>query len=868
MAIGLGWLQLGALLLVLTATVVGAALVFRGEAHAVDDSNHGWAARAADELHEHVGQAAAILGGIQGLYLASDGVMTPTAFERFAAIPLRDSSLLGISWVPRVAAADRVDFERTTGVRIAGFGPAGPRAATPRAEYFPLLYIAPRTPDTVAVTGLDISTDPAARAPLEAARDTDRPAMGPPSVIGGDQAAAGVVLLRAVYAPGAPTRTVAQRRAALRGYATGVYLNARLGAVIAETIPAGARAQVIDDGEVLSGPSGRIGGAAESTTVAGRRWTVRVDTGARPALTPSLLVLLAGLTFGGLLGLVLAQANRRERLSRLAQAAGLRRESEQSALRRVATAVAANADPEEFFRIVAHEAAGLLGAEYGAVIRFQGDEGVVASFGGPNAVPNGHRILLTDGAGVLAQVARSGAPARVQSYATLLEDPAYAPIRSFGWRGSVAAPVRLAGELWGAVAVATAATTPFADDAEARLAEFAALVGMGIADAEARAGLRASQEELRRQVSIVRAVLDTAPEAIRMVDPAGRTVVANAAADRLIAEIGAGRTYASAHEWFEVLADKTVDPEGSRAFALALAEDLEGTVAEEYELSGSGRIFRCYSAPVRVGADSGSILGRVFITAEVTDERRHERAKDEFTQLASHELRTPLTSILGYLEVLLDGDAGELAPEQRRFLDVIDRNAQRLLRLVGDLLVVARADGGRLSVELDPIDLGAIAAGCAENADPVAQERHIALEVEVEPLVLRGDGSRLAGVVDNLLSNALKFTPPSGRILVRARAEGGRAILEVADTGVGIPAAEQGFLFERFYRTEAARRAAVPGTGLGLAISRMIVEAHGGTIGVESEEGRGTTFRVELPLAGAGRDASGASLDESAGTPR
>ena len=868
MAIGLGWLQLGALLLVLAATIVGAALVFRGEAGAADDSNRDWAARAADELHERVGQAAAILSGVQGLYHASDETMTPAAFERFTAVPLRDSSLLGISWVPRVASADRVDFERTTGVRISALGPAGPRAATPRAEYFPLLYITPRTADTVAVTGLDISSDPAVRAPLEAARDTGQPVMGPPTAIGDDRAARGGVLLRAVYASGAPTGTVAQRRAALRGYATGVYLHAQLGAAIAETLPAGARAQVIDDGEVLSGPSERIGGAAEATTVAGRRWTVRVDTGAGPALTPSLRVLLAGLTFGGLLGLVFAQSNRRERLSRLAQAASLRRESEQSALRRVATAVAANARPEEFFRVVAHEAAGLLGAEYGAVVRFQGDEGVVASFCGPNAVPNGHRIPLADGAGVLVQVARSGAPARVQSYATLLEDPAYAPIRSFGWRGSVAAPVRLAGELWGAVAVATATAMPFADDAEARLAEFAALVGMGIADAEARAGLRASQEELRRQVGIVRAVLDTAPEAIRMVDPSGRTVVANAAADRLIAEIGAGRTYASAHEWFEALADKTVDPEGSRALARALAEDPEGTVAEEYELSGSGRIFRCYSAPVHVGADSGSILGRVFITAEVTDERRHERAKDEFTQLASHELRTPLTSILGYLEVLLDGDAGELAPEQRQFLDVIDRNAQRLLRLVGDLLVVARADGGRLSVEMDQIDLGAIAAGCAESAGPVARERHIALEVEVEPLVLRGDGARLAGLVDNLLSNALKFTPPSGRVLVRARAEGRRAILEVADTGIGIPAAEQGRLFERFYRTEAALRAAIPGTGLGLAISRMIVEAHGGRIGVESDEGKGTTFRVELPLAGADRDASDVPQERSATNPR
>jgi signal transduction histidine kinase len=255
-----------------------------------------------------------------------------------------------------------------------------------------------------------------------------------------------------------------------------------------------------------------------------------------------------------------------------------------------------------------------------------------------------------------------------------------------------------------------------------------------------------------------------------------------------------------------------------------------------------------YSAPVRISSDAESIFGRIMVRREVTDERRLVRAKDEFTALASHELRTPLTSIMGYLEVVLDGSAGELAPKQRRFLEVVERNASRLLRLVGDLLVVARADAGRLGLEMSALDLGELAAECAQSARPAAGEQGIALELDVEPAELSGDRSRLAEVIDNLVSNALKFTPPGGRVRVSAHVEDGRAVLEVADSGMGIAAADREHLFERFYRGEAALQAAIPGTGLGLAISKMIVEAHGGTIGVSSEEGPGATFRVELPL--------------------
>jgi signal transduction histidine kinase len=226
-----------------------------------------------------------------------------------------------------------------------------------------------------------------------------------------------------------------------------------------------------------------------------------------------------------------------------------------------------------------------------------------------------------------------------------------------------------------------------------------------------------------------------------------------------------------------------------------------------------------------------------------------ERMKSEFVALASHELRTPLTSVLGYLQLVLDGEAGPLSEEQERLLRVVERSAVRLERLVGDVLLVAQADAGRLRLHRQPVDLGAVVRQSVEGARPSAEAAGVALELWQEPLPpILADRDRLAQVLDNLVSNALKFTPREGRVTVRCAAQGGRVEVEVADTGIGIPQEEQDQLFERFYRSSVATRQAIPGTGLGLAIVKTIVEAHDGAVRLESHEGRGTTVVVSLPL--------------------
>jgi len=228
--------------------------------------------------------------------------------------------------------------------------------------------------------------------------------------------------------------------------------------------------------------------------------------------------------------------------------------------------------------------------------------------------------------------------------------------------------------------------------------------------------------------------------------------------------------------------------------------------------------------------------------------RELDRVKDDFVASVSHELRMPLTSITGYLELVLDDDVGGLSEEQRSYLAVVNRNSERLLHLVGDLLFVARLSGSSIALEKVPLELSELARQSVEAARPAAQEAGLELTLECNgPADVEADPSRIAQVIDNLLTNALKFTPPGGRVALSIHAEDDAVVLEVADTGMGISALDQEHLFERFFRSSDAITKAIQGTGLGLSIVVALVEAHGGAIGVESEIGVGTKFTVVLP---------------------
>ncbi|GAB6986157.1 PAS domain S-box protein [Nocardioides pyridinolyticus] len=239
---------------------------------------------------------------------------------------------------------------------------------------------------------------------------------------------------------------------------------------------------------------------------------------------------------------------------------------------------------------------------------------------------------------------------------------------------------------------------------------------------------------------------------------------------------------------------------------------------------------------------------------DVTQQRRIEaesqRLRDELIATVSHELRTPLTSIIGYSELLADLDERQLGPEARRLVGVIQRNAARELQLVDDLLTVAYLEDNRLRIHRGTIDLNAVARRVIDDSSLRARERGLRLRYTPSDLrPVHGDFYRLVQVVENLVTNAIKFTDPGGTVEVRVVAGTAAGVVEVRDSGVGVPEEEIGQLFDRLYRGPAAIASQTQGAGLGLSIVQAIVEAHDGTVAVESEVGVGTTFRVAIPYA-------------------
>jgi two-component system, OmpR family, phosphate regulon sensor histidine kinase PhoR len=244
---------------------------------------------------------------------------------------------------------------------------------------------------------------------------------------------------------------------------------------------------------------------------------------------------------------------------------------------------------------------------------------------------------------------------------------------------------------------------------------------------------------------------------------------------------------------------------------------------------------------------AGEFDGAVLVYKDVTDLVTALRVKDDFVATVSHELRTPLTSIMGFLDLVTETD-GTLSPATRTQLEIVRRNSERLLRLVSDLLLAAQTDEGRMVLSLRRVDLSVLVEQAVAEVAPQATAGRVSLTRDIEPgIVMDVDEMRIRQMADNLVSNAVKYTPPGGLVDVSLSVAGGDVVLRVVDTGIGIAAADQQQLFTRFFRASEAENLAIQGAGLGLAITKAIIEAHAGTITVASEERKGTAFEVRLP---------------------
>src|SRR4029077_3832800 len=257
------------------------------------------------------------------------------------------------------------------------------------------------------------------------------------------------------------------------------------------------------------------------------------------------------------------------------------------------------------------------------------------------------------------------------------------------------------------------------------------------------------------------------------------------------------------------------------------------------------RSFAVTAAPVQASGHKGAVL----VLHEITDLRRLERVRQDFVANVSHEFRTPLTAIQGFAETLLTG-ALEDPANRRRFVEIIREHAARLARLTEDLLKLSRIEAGQLKLEFRPVSVTQLIESCIETAQLKAVPRQLSLQTRLPERLppVRGDSNSLQEVLQNLLDNALQYTPAGGKIEVSAAYTDGRVVVTVADTGIGIPQVEQERIFERFYRVDAARSRQAGGTGLGLSIARHIMEAHGGRLWVESAVGEGSRFHFSLPV--------------------
>ncbi|UZN04638.1 sensor histidine kinase [Cellulomonas sp. S1-8] len=416
------------------------------------------------------------------------------------------------------------------------------------------------------------------------------------------------------------------------------------------------------------------------------------------------------------------------------------------------------------------------------------------------------------------------------------------------------------------------------------VAAIALIIGLFVHEATTRlrsrndalAGLQAEQDdllrharttaaELERAVAIRAAaydqlvsVIDSATEqAIIATDARGRIEVFNAGAERLLGypqgEVVGRRHLTDLHLRDEVQARTGEaswrDMQDALIAALVAPRRGEaGSPAVDWTyVRSDGSHVTVHPAVTRRTEPDGSVAGYVVVATDVTAEREAARLKDQFVGLVSHELRTPLTSVLGYVELMLDGTE-ELTQDQREYLGIIDRNARRQLRLVSDLLLTAQVDAGTFSIAPQDVDVATVARASIESAGPVASTAGVTLAGDLRPAPVRADPVRLGQAIDNLVANAVKFTGRDGAVhLAVAPTRGGGATVVVRDTGIGIPPEELSRLMERFYRASTATQRAIPGVGLGLSITKAVVEAHGGTVEVTSTVGEGTSFTVTLP---------------------
>jgi two-component system phosphate regulon sensor histidine kinase PhoR len=324
-----------------------------------------------------------------------------------------------------------------------------------------------------------------------------------------------------------------------------------------------------------------------------------------------------------------------------------------------------------------------------------------------------------------------------------------------------------------------------------------------------------------------------------------------------VAVVNASERLLFANPGFAEILDLDVPPQSGRALVEvvrqtelleAVRQVLRGEPRVEAEIV-TGTLRQRFFAVTVAAVSAAETSGAVIVLHDITDLRKLERVRRDFVANVSHEFKTPLTAIQGFAETLLAGAIDD-AQNRVRFLEIILEHSQRLARLTDDLLRLSQMDADRLGLEIQGVGVSQFVESCVETARRPAAERDLRISVNLSNRLpdIAADRRRLAEVLQNLLDNAIQYTPPGGQIMLSASANGSEVTFTVSDTGIGIPQTDQPRIFERFYRVDVARSREVGGTGLGLAIAKHLVEVHGGRIWVESEVGQGSQFHFTVPI--------------------
>jgi PAS domain S-box-containing protein len=494
----------------------------------------------------------------------------------------------------------------------------------------------------------------------------------------------------------------------------------------------------------------------------------------------------------------------------------------------VSSRLATKLDPAAAFDEVVTEAPELLDADAAVLRVLENDELVARAASGP-ATAGVVGTRSSSAAGVAGVVAQSRSPLAVGDAS---ETPRFAredPILRGGTASVVAVPMFAhGGGLSGVLAVYGRRPRTWREDETQALAALAATASAASSSADLYA--RVAEEKERSE-----AILANIADGIVAVDRDDAIVLWNSTAE--------GITGVPAEEAL------------GRRVADVLQRELAGggdDLPRERQVAffrGGKEVWLSLTEAVMLDA-AGAVAGRIFAFRDVSSERVVDQMKSDFVATVSHELRTPLTSIYGFAETLLRGDVEFTDLERSTFLAYIGSESQRLINIVDDLLNVARLETGTLGLNVARTDLGEIVSETVGRFNEHL-DGDFTLDVEVprNSVFVRADREKLAQIVMNLVDNAIKFSPGGGRIAVSARRRSDTAEIRIVDQGIGIARADQQRIFTKFYRAEDAARHSPQGTGLGLFLARGLLAAMGGRIWVESEEGEGSTFVFELPVA-------------------